>query len=95
MVRTLRRDNGELRPEIGYDDATYRPEVRQTFTRSISYLYITEDGQIVPVRRRSQLLQFYKDKKREINRHIGNLERSGKLDFETFCTEAVKYAEKL
>lgn len=95
VVRTLRRDNGELRPEIGYDDSTYRPEVRQTFTRSISYIYITEDGQIVPVRRRSQVMQFYKDKKRVINRHIGNLERSGKLDFETFCTEAVKYAEKL
>lgn len=95
VVRTLRRDNGELRPVIGYDDSTYRPEVHQTFTRSISCCYITEDGQIVPVRRRSQVMQFYKDKKREINHHISVLDHNGKLDIESFCVEAVKYAEKL
>ncbi len=96
VVRSLRRDmNGELRPEIGYDDSTYRPEVHQTFTRSISYCYISEDGQIVPVRRRAQVLEFYKDRKREINRHISNRERAGKMDFESFCTEAVRFAETL
>ena len=50
---------------------------------------------MVPVRTRSQVLQFYKDRKREINRHIGSKERSGKMDFESFCTEAVRFAEKL
>ena len=96
VVRSLRRDlNGELRQEIGYDDSTYRPEVHQTFTRTIRYCYITEDGQIIPVRRRSQILQFYKDRKREITRRISTLERSEKMDFERFCKEAVKYAESL
>ena len=96
VVRTLRRDmNGELRSEIGYDDSTYRPEVHQTFICTIRYCYIAEDGQIVPVRRRNQVLQFYKNHKREINRQLNRLERSGKLDFDRFCTEVVRFAETL
>jgi len=94
VVRMLRRDlNGELQPEIGYDEGTYRPDVHQTFTRTIKYCYISEDGRIVPIRRRSQLLQFYKEQKRDINRHIGRKEASGKLDFERFCIETVKFVE--
>ena len=96
VVRTLRRDmNGELQHEVGYDGGNYRSDVHQTFTRSIRYCYISEDGQVVPVRRRSQLLQFYKEQKRDISRHIGHLESSGKLDFERFCVETVKFAETL
>lgn len=94
VVRLLQQDlNGNLRGEMGYDDPNYRNNVYNIFTYQARFCYIAEDGTITPIRRRSQLLNFYKDRKREINRHISSLESSGSIDFEHFCKAVVQYAE--
>ena len=96
VIRTLQQDlDGHLRSEMGYYDPGYRADVHNIFTYRALYCYIDENGQVWPVRRRSQLMKFYKDKKRDINRHISRLEASGMLSFEQFCKEAVSFAETL
>ena len=94
VVRTLKQDlDGTLRSQMGYDDATYRSEVHSIFTYQARYCYISASGQIEPIRRRSQLLKFYKERKREINRRISALESRGAVDFDRFCREAMILAE--
>jgi hypothetical protein len=94
VVRLYQQDlNGNLRAEMGYDDPNYRSNVYYVFTYQSRTCYIAEDGTITPIRRRSQLLNFYKDRKRDINRHISSLENAGTLDLEHFCKAVVQYAE--
>ena len=94
VVRTLQQDlDGTLRSQMGYDESTYRSQVHNIFTRQTRYCYISESGQIEPIRRRSQLLKFYKDRKREISRRISAIESRGPIDFDRFCREAMKLAE--
>ena len=95
VVRILQKDlNGSMRSSMGYD-GEYREGVHNIFVYQEKYCYMAEDGTLVPLRSRSQLMRFYKNHKREINRHISNLESSGRLSMERYCTEVVKYAEKL
>lgn len=92
--RNLRQDlDGTFRMQIGYDISTYRSNVYQTFLFEEVFCYVGEDGSISPIRRRSQLLKFYKDRKREINRHISRQEAGGRLDFASFCKAVLSYAE--
>lgn len=94
VIRTLQQDlNGTLRSEMGYHDPDYRSNVYHVFTYQARFCYIAEDGTITPIRRRGQLVNFYKDRKREINRHISSLESAGTLDMETYCRTVVQYAE--
>lgn len=94
--RSLRQDlDGSLSTQMGYDIASYRPNVHQTFLYEEALCYVTKDGQVVPLRRRSQLMKFYKEHKREISRYISRSETSGRLDFATYCTKAVRFAETL
>jgi len=95
VVRILQKDlDGSLRSSIGYD-GEYRADVHNIFVYQPKYCYMAEDGTLVPLRSRSQLMRFYKNNKRQISRHMSNLESSGRLSMERYCTELVKYAEKL
>lgn len=95
VVRILQQDlEGNMRSAMGYD-GEYKAGVYNVFVYEEKFCYMDENGTLTPIRRRGQLMKFYKDHKRQINRHISNLESSGMLPFERYCTEVVKYAEKL
>ena len=95
VVRILQKDlNGTMRSSMGYD-GEYREGVHNIFVYQEKFCYIAEDGSVFPIRNRSQLMRFYKNTKREISRHISHLEAAGRLSMERYCTEVVKYAEKL
>ena len=94
VVRTMQQDlDGHLRTEMGYYDSSYRSDVHSIFTYRAFFCYISPDGQIYPIRRRSQLMKFYKDRKKEINRHISKLEASGMLSLEQYFREVASFAE--
>lgn len=94
VVKTLENDlEGNKRSQTHFD-GEYRPHVFQTFTYSESYCYVSEDGGIIPVSRRRDLLKrIDRTQRREVRRHIRSLETSGMLPFDTFCVETVKYLE--
>ena len=95
VVRILMQDlEGNLRSAMGYD-GEYRAGVYNVFVYEEKFCYMAEDGTLTPIRRRSQLMRFYKDHKREINRHMSHLETSGMLPLDRYCVEVIKYAEKL
>ena len=94
--RILRQDlDGTLRMQMGYDDATYRGNVHNTFIIETAVCYIDEAGRVIPVRRRSQITKLYKNHKREINRYMGHMETSSRLELADFCKAVVAYAETL
>lgn len=94
VVRLLQQDlSGNLRAEMGYNDPNYRSDVYQVFTYQVWICHVSEDGVITPIRRRSQLMQIYKDRKRDINRYVSSLEDTGSLDLEQFCKAVVQFAE--
>ena len=96
VSRQLRKDvDGRFRMETGYDDATYRSDVFWTFLYGVQYCYITEEGEIAPIRTRSQLMRYYSNHKREIRRYLSKREALDRLDFERYCTEVVSFAESL
>ena len=97
ISRTLKKDaDGTLWAQTAYDDTASDnsgPRALMTFVRTVRYCYISETGDISPVRKRSEILRHYKEQKREISRHISRLESSGRMDFERFTAEALRYAE--
>ena len=94
VVKTLENDlEGNKRSQTHFD-GEYRPHVFQTFTYSESYCYLSEDGEVVPLNRRRDLLKrIERTERREVRRHIRSMEGSGMLPFDTFCVEVVKYLE--
>ena len=95
VVRILMQDlEGNLRSAMGYD-GEYKAGVYNVFVYEEKFCYMAEDGTLTPIRRRGQILRFYKDHKRVISRHISHMESSGMLPMEQYCVEVVKYAEKL
>jgi len=94
VVRLLQQDlSGNLRDEMGFDDGKYRYNVHQIFTYHVRICYISENGTITPIRRRSQIMSFYKDRKRDINRHLSSLESTKSLDLEHYCQAVVQFVE--
>lgn len=96
VSRALRKDvDGSLWAQTGYDEkvSTTGPLALMTFVRTVRYCYISEDGTIVPVRKRGEILRYYKDRKREIKRHISNMETARRMNFERFAVESVQFAE--
>ena len=94
VVKTLENDmEGNKRAQTHFE-GEYRPNVFQTFTYSESYCYVSEDGRVVPMKRRRDLLkQIDKAQRREVRRHIRSLETAGMLPFGTYCVEGIKYLE--
>lgn len=94
VVKTLEQDlDGSKRSQTHYE-GDYRYDVYQTFTYSETYCYVSEDGQIVPVSRRRDMLRLVdKSQRRDVRRHIRRKESSGILTFDLYCTEVMKYLE--
>ena len=85
--------DGRKRNETGYD-GVYRPNVYQVFIQKIDYCCLWEDGTIVPVRRRRDLLkQFDPTLRRDIRRHVKRREGSGLMSLENYCMEVLRYVE--
>jgi hypothetical protein len=73
---------------------TYRPNVYQTFVYVATYCFMTEDGRIVPVRRRQDVLRLLdKERRGEVRRHLRQKEASGRFPFDRFCVEVAQYLE--
>lgn len=73
---------------------TYRPNVYQTFVYVATYCFMTEDGRIVPVRRRQDVFKLLdKERRSEVRRHLRQKDASGRLPFDRFCVEVAQYLE--
>ena len=94
VVKTLENDmEGNKRGQTHFE-GEYRPHVFQTFTYSETYCYVSEDGKVIPLKRRRDLLRLIdKTQRREVRRHIRSLETTGMLPFDTYCVEGIKYLE--
>lgn len=94
VTKTLEQDvDGSKRDETHFD-GTYRYDVYQTFIYSENYCYLTEDGGIIPVRRRKDVLRLFdKSQRRDIRRHIRQLESTDMLSFDRYFVEVARYIE--
>lgn len=94
VTKQLEQDlDGRKRSETNFD-GNYRTDVYQTFVYSATYCYLSDDGRIIPVKRRGDVLRlFEKPVRREIRRHIRHQEGSGMLPFDRFFTEVVQFVE--
>ena len=94
VTKHLEQDlDGRKRSETNFE-GDYRSDVYQTFVYSAAYCYLSDDGQIIPVKRRRDVLRLFdKPTRRDIRRHIRHQEGSGMLPFERYFTEVVKYVE--
>ena len=79
--------------QTGYD-GPYRDKVILIYTRQVAYCCLREDGTVVPVRRRRDLLKMFEPSlRREIRRHVNRREGDGMIGFELYCTEVLQYVE--
>lgn len=94
VTKTLEQDiDGRKWDQTGYE-GTYRPNIYQTFVRSAAYRCVFENGEILTLRRRSDLLKHFEPSfRREIRRHIRHREVAANLSFENFCKEVLNYVE--
>lgn len=92
--KTLEQDiEGRKREQTRYD-GVFRSNVYQVFTYNAEYVYMSEAGDFVRIRRRSDLMrQFDPSVRKEIRRHLRNLDNASYMPLERFCTEALKFVE--
>ena len=84
---------GSKSNQTGYD-GPYRDKVFLVFTRQVSYCCLREDGTVVPISRRRDLLKMFEPSlRREIRRHVRRWEGDGLVGFEQFCINALQYVE--
>ena len=95
QVRKILEQDVECRKrEQTHYDGVFRLNVYQVFTYKAEYRYLTEAGDFVKIRRRSDLLrQFDAATRHEIRRHVRHLDNASYMPLERFCTEALKYVE--
>ena len=85
--------DGSKSSQTGYD-GVYRDKIYQVFIRQASYCCLREDGTVVPVSRRRDVLKLFEPSlRREIRRHVNRRENSGMFLFEHYCTEVLQYVE--
>ena len=94
VTKRLEQDlDGRKRSETNFE-GNYRSDVYQTFVYSEAYCYLSDDGRIIPVKRRRDVLRLFdKPTRRDIRRHIRHQEGSGMLPFERYFTEVIQYVE--
>ena len=94
VSKQLEQDlDGSKRDQTGFD-GVYRPTVYQVFTRQVVYCCLWEDGTIVPLHRRRDILkQFDPSLRREIRRHVKRREGNGFMELEQYCKEVLNYVE--
>lgn len=94
VTKSLEQDiDGSKRDETHFD-GTYRHDVYQSFLYTENYCYLKDDGSIVPVRRRKDVLKLFdKTQRREARRHIRAMESTNLLPFDRYFVEVVRYLE--
>ena len=94
VTKRLEQDiDGRKRDETRYD-GPFRMDIYQAFVYSADYCYISEDGEIVPVKRRSDILNLFdKPRRRDVRRHIRQQEGGSRLPFDRYCVEVLNYVE--
>ena len=94
VTKKLEEDmDGRKRDAMAYD-GEYRLDAFRTFTFSADYCYLSPDGTLIPVKRRSDMLKLVdKAKRRELRRVIRDLEISGMLPFERYCVEVARFID--
>lgn len=94
VTKRLEQDiDGRKRDETRYD-GPFRMGIYQAFVYSSDYCYISEDGEIVPVKRRSDILNLFdKPRRRDVRRHIRQQEGGSRLPFDRYCVEVLNYVE--
>ena len=85
--------DGRRRDEARYEGA-YKSHVYQIFVYSDSLCCVTEDGRVVPVRRRSDLLRLLDPaQRREFRRSIRRRESSGRISLDQYSIALAQYLE--
>ena len=90
--RLVQDMDGSKQMLIG-DSDNYRTDVYNTFVQDVSYCYLAPDNTATPVRTKRQLLNLFKDRKREIRHRLNVLEAKGHLSLEQYGTEIIKLVE--
>lgn len=95
VTKTLLKDyNGEKRQMIGPGEP-YDSRIHETFVRDVAYCVITEAGELIPVRSKSQIRNLFPAQRKEIRRHIVALEErfNRSMGLEEYGVEVLKYVE--
>lgn len=85
--------DGSKRALTGTDFSEYKVKVTNVFIYKAAYACLTEEGQFVPVRRKQQIANLYKSRKRESRHYMNRLQANGTFDLETYGKELLKYLE--
>ena len=94
VTKKLESDlDGSRRALIGTDFSEYKDKVSTVFIYKAAYACLTEDGQFVPVRRKQQIANLYKSRKREGRHYMNRLQANGTFNLETYGKELLKYLE--
>jgi len=92
--KILEQDLDGRKREQTHFDGVFRQHIYQVFTYKADYVYMSEAGDFVRIRRRSDLLrQFDPSVRREIRRHVRHLDNASYMPLERFCTEVLKFLE--
>jgi len=95
VSKTLHKDfNGEKRQMIG-EGEPYDLRIHDTFVRDVRYCLLTEAGQVVPVRSKSQIRNLFPEQRKDIRRHVAALENrfNRSMSLEEYGMEVLKYVE--
>ncbi len=95
VTKTLLKDyNGEKRQMIGPGEP-YDSRIHETFVRDVAYCVITEAGELIPVRSKSQIRNLFPAQRKEIRRHIVALEDrfNRSMTLEEYGVEVLKFVE--
>ena len=66
---------------------------RRWIEETVAYGHLSDNGKWTPLRRRSQLSKLYPEHRKDLQRHIAQLESGGMLEFERFCVAVMSFVE--
>lgn len=95
VSKKLMKDyNGEKRQMIG-EGVPYDSRIHETFVRDVAYCVITEAGELIPVRSKSQIRNLFPAKRKDIRRHIAAIEDrfNRSMTLEEYGVEVLKFVE--
>lgn len=93
VKKTLKTDkDGNLRSQTGYKGPLLA-NVNEIFVISADYYHISPDGTAVQLKRGKDIVKLYPERKKELNRHMRQLQSGGLLDIEKYLVAAIRFAE--
>lgn len=95
ITKTLVKDLGGEKRQMTGEGEPYDLRIHETFVRDVAYCLITETGQLVPVRSKSQIRKLYPDLRKDIRRHVASLEErfNRSMSLEEYGREVLNYVE--